>query len=154
VSPADHPPLHREWVMYLRTLDELQLPVVDESLTLDDLRETASVAGESWPVRMLDRLRWERDVLVRLHRGAVEYGDRSFARPLSELLDELGEEAADLGAWTTIADHVLNARDDLEDEQRSLVAQALRDAAVAGARAWARIDQARALLAGAEGDES
>jgi hypothetical protein len=145
---------HRQWVIYLRTLDELRLPVVDESLAMDDLREAATANDDGWPVRILDRLRWERHVLVRLHRGAIEYGDRSFARPLIELLDELSEEAADLGAWAVIADHALNGLEDLEDEQIVLIAQALQDAAVAGANAWARIDQARALLAAAEGETS
>lgn len=37
---------------------------------------------------------WER-----LARGAVEYGDRSFDRPLLELLDEWEQEALDLAGW-------------------------------------------------------
>jgi hypothetical protein len=146
---ADRDPLGYAAVAFLRTLDELQPPgPAVEYVSLEQLREVASENDESWPVRMLDRLRWERQVIDRLNRGAIEYGNRSFERPLGELLDELSEEAADVGGWAAIAHHALRSRGmNLEGDERELIARALRDAALAGAQAWARIDQARALLA-------
>jgi hypothetical protein len=38
-------------------------------------------------------------VRARLDRGAVEYGDRSFALAPEALLDELQAEAADIAGW-------------------------------------------------------
>ena len=39
------------------------------------------------------------EVRKRLAKGEAEYGDASFARPSSDLLGELQEEASDLGGW-------------------------------------------------------
>jgi hypothetical protein len=38
-------------------------------------------------------------VRERLERGRATYGDASFARPPTELLDELAAEALDLAGW-------------------------------------------------------
>lgn len=35
----------------------------------------------------------------KLTRGALEYGDKSFSRDLTELLDELSEECLDQAGW-------------------------------------------------------
>jgi len=42
-------------------------------------------------------------VAKRLEMGAREYGDRSYSRPLRDLLVEMTEEAADIAAWGLIA---------------------------------------------------
>jgi hypothetical protein len=134
-------------LIYLRTIDELRMPVIDDYVTLEQLREAASAHDESWTVSILEREKWVRHALGRLQRGAVEHGNCSFARPLAELFDDLSDRAADLGAWSAIAHQAMSDRSvDLEVDERELIAQALRDAAVAGAQAWARIDQARAIL--------
>ena len=40
------------------------------------------------------------DLRQRLYRGQATYGDRSFRRPLVELVQELRQEADDLIGWT------------------------------------------------------
>ena len=40
------------------------------------------------------------DLRLRLYRGRATYGDRSFRRPLAELVQELRQEADDLIGWT------------------------------------------------------
>ena len=42
-------------------------------------------------------------VAERLEMGAREYGDRSYGRPLRDLLVEMTEECADIAAWGSIA---------------------------------------------------
>ncbi len=151
---ADRDPLAYAALGFLRTIDHLRLPVVGDHVTLEQLQAAAAANDEAWAVSMLEREKWIGHSLKRLKRGAVEYGERSFTRPVVELLDELAEAAADLGAWAAIASHALAGRDDLEADVRALVGQALRDAAAGGARAWARIDQVRALLTVSEGETS
>lgn len=40
---------------------------------------------------------------ARLAAGAREYGDRSFTRPLPELIDEIQQELEDVAGWGLIA---------------------------------------------------
>lgn len=42
------------------------------------------------------------EIHARAQRGAVEYGDRSYERPLPELIDETMEELADVCGWSFI----------------------------------------------------
>ena len=59
--------------------------------------------------RMSDRINW-RDhwpafavqMLRRLETGEREYGDESFTRPQSEIVEELAQEALDLAGWAFI----------------------------------------------------
>ena len=44
--------------------------------------------------------RFETMVRRRLRRGARDYGDASFARPFTDLLDEIEQELADVAKWT------------------------------------------------------
>ena len=39
----------------------------------------------------------------RLEKGGVEYGGRSFSKPIRELLSEVEEEIVDTAAWSFIA---------------------------------------------------
>lgn len=43
-----------------------------------------------------------RKLLPRLVQGRRDYGDASFHRPLSELLDEIDEELLDVMGWAVI----------------------------------------------------
>jgi len=41
-------------------------------------------------------------VRARLHAGRSEYGDRSFARPVTELIGEIEEELLDVVGWAAV----------------------------------------------------
>jgi hypothetical protein len=47
--------------------------------------------------------RFETMVRRRLWRGARDYGDASFARPVTDLLDEIEQELADVAGWAAVA---------------------------------------------------
>ena len=47
--------------------------------------------------------RFETIVRRRLRRGARDYGDASFARPVTDLLDEIEQELADVAGWAAVA---------------------------------------------------
>ena len=47
--------------------------------------------------------RFESMVRRRLRRGARDYGDASFARPVTDLLDEIEQELADVAGWAAVA---------------------------------------------------
>ncbi|HLV22998.1 MAG TPA: hypothetical protein VKZ49_19045 [Polyangiaceae bacterium] len=49
-----------------------------------------------WPV-------FRRAVRRRLERGARDYGDRSFARPLPTIADEIEQELLDVAGWAFVA---------------------------------------------------
>jgi hypothetical protein len=89
---------------------------------------------------------FEEHVAHRLATGEREYGDRSYARPLAELLAEQLEEAADLSAWGRIAADVLAQHDDLEPCEREEIAAALRCAENLAAQAWARLFDALQIV--------
>jgi hypothetical protein len=61
-----------------------------------------SYRSETAPAAWLGGSTWLAQVLERLACGALEYGDASLSRPPMELLEEIAEEAADLGAWAAI----------------------------------------------------
>jgi len=92
---------------------------------------------------------FERHVAQRLTAGATAYDDRSYGRPLGELIGEQLEECADLAGWGRIATAVLAERDDLEPCEREEVAAALRCAENHARQAWARLDGALAIARGA-----
>jgi hypothetical protein len=152
VSPVD-PRQHIEWVRFLRSCDALLscLPAIDRPVTPDEMKEAIEANGDAWTAEMLDRIAWDRQTLIRLFQGAAAYGNQALECPLDDLLGEIQEEACDIGGWGALAHQVLAAREDLDTGDRELIGQALRDAAAAGARAHARIAQARQLLAQIEG---
>jgi hypothetical protein len=49
----------------------------------------------------LARLLWA--LKPRLQRGAVEYGNKSWERPASEIMDEIEQELLDVVGWAVIA---------------------------------------------------
>jgi hypothetical protein len=87
-----------------------------------------------------------RDVKRRLGAGAIEYGDRSYGRPLAELLEELLEECADIGGWARIAASALEQRGDREECERAAIVDALRVAQTLAAAAWRQLDDARPIV--------
>jgi hypothetical protein len=70
-------------------------------------------------------------VAERLEMGAREYGDRSYSRPLPDLLGEMTEECADIAAWGLIA--LAAHPDDAE------AAPAIRCAESHARRAWQQL---------------
>ncbi|MCA9528987.1 MAG: hypothetical protein KC543_02490 [Myxococcales bacterium] len=106
----------------------------------------------------------------RLARGAAEYGGASLSRPLTELLDEVEEEALDVVGWAAVMDAVAGGsrrvdrgyvdhavvqaqRDpqDILDEAEALegplrVRAVILALGVTGHRAWQVVERARELL--------
>jgi hypothetical protein len=62
-------------------------------------------------------------VLNRLNKGAAEYDDSWSKRPVSELLEELGEEGDDLGGWSVLAAQVLQNRNGLSSDATTQLLQ-------------------------------
>ena len=86
---------------------------------------------------------WRRHASERLEAGEREYGNSWAPRPLEELLWEIMEECADVGAWAALALQALELRSDLGDGDREFVSKALQDAARYGAWGYARSGNAR-----------
>ncbi len=91
---------------------------------------------------------FERHVAQRLAAGATAYDDRSYGRPLGELIGEQLEECADLAGWGRISATVLAGRDDLEPCEQEEVAAALHCAENHARQAWARLDGALGIVRG------
>lgn len=72
---------------------------------------------------------------ARLARGEDEFGDSWAWIGLARHLRELREEAADLGAWSVLAEQALDLADDLTDADRDRTRAVLRLAARRGAEA-------------------
>lgn len=87
-----------------------------------------------------------RHALMRLDAGQQAYGEGWTARPVDELLGELAEEAADLGAWGVLALQALELGR-LDRTVRARIADLLRDAILAGAQAHRALVDARRELA-------
>jgi hypothetical protein len=81
----------------------------------------------------------------RLVTGEQEYGDSWATRGLADLLLEISEECADIGAWCALTEQALELSD-IDPGDREHVSSALLCAARMGALAWARINQAQRLL--------
>jgi len=94
---------------------------------------------------------WASHVRDRLDQGQHAHGDTWANRRLDEMLDEMHEDAADLGGWAVLAAHLLDARDDLDATDREEIERGLRIAAHYGARAWAYVEGVRRRLARIEG---
>lgn len=88
---------------------------------------------------------FESHVTRRLVQGSREYGDRSYERPLSDLLIEILEEAADIAAWGAIAATVLARSENLDDTRRRAIAHALESAEHHAAAAWRCVTDALAV---------
>lgn len=84
--------------------------------------------------------------LLRLADGESAYGDRWAELSLARLIDELAEEAADLGAWGVLALQALRRDAPPDDPVGAAIASRLHGAILAGARAHRDLDQARADL--------
>lgn len=88
---------------------------------------------------------WARHARVRLEAGEEAYGEQWSTLGIDRLVDELAEEAADLGAWGALARQAL----DLEPVDAATlhrVAAALDRAATAGAAAYTALLDARQAL--------
>jgi len=88
---------------------------------------------------------WARHARVRLEAGEDAYGERWTTLGTDALLDELAEEAADLGAWGALTRQAL----DLEPVDAATVhrvAAALDRVAEAGAAAYAALLDGRQAL--------
>ncbi len=88
---------------------------------------------------------WARHAAVRLEAGEDTYGERWTTLGIEALVDELAEEAADLGAWGALARQAL----DLEPVDAAIlhrVAAALDRAAEAGAATYAALLDGRQAL--------
>lgn len=103
---------------------------VDAETRFLERASTGDVAGpDSWSAR----------VRARLDRGQTSFGDAWAARPLDELLQELREEAEDLGGWAALAaQHPDLAQ--LGAAERAALLKALQRVAGLGAYADKRLD--------------
>ena len=81
----------------------------------------------------------------RLSAGDVRYGSRWTSLGLARLLDELREEAADLGAWGVLALQALEHQDHPEC-RRKRIADRLHAAILAGAEAHFALEAGRLEL--------
>ncbi len=81
----------------------------------------------------------------RLAVGEQIYGDQWARRTLGELVDELSEEAADLGSWGVLALQALE-HVDIGAAQRDLIATSLQAAMLWGAYAHRALAIARGHL--------
>jgi len=110
-----------------------------ERVALDRSQRLARLSVASWP----------QQVERRLDLGQRLYADAWADRPLSELVDEVGEEALDIGAWGCLALEALAASDLGRDSALS-VGEMLAHAMGAGATAHAHALAARKALQKAE----
>lgn len=101
-----------------------------ERMLLDAAEQSAGMSGFAGHARR------------RLEMGERCYADRWAHAGLRVLLDELAEEAADLGAWAALASQALDA-EPLGPPDRDAVAASLLAAARAGALAHAAVAAAR-----------
>lgn len=112
----------------------------------DRIREHAFLAA---PARLHGHAGecWAASARLRLEAGQAAYGDRWRTLGLPRLLDELAEEAADLGAWAALAEQALDGAD-LDPVDAVEVRRALEVAASAGAAAYAALLVPRRALGG------
>lgn len=82
----------------------------------------------------------------RLAAGELAYGNRWAELELADLLVELCEEAADLGAWGVLALQALDLDRTLSELGRPTIAARLHGAILTGARAHHELERARTEL--------
>jgi hypothetical protein len=82
-------------------------------------------------------------VQERLARGAEAYEERSYQRPIADLLAEIAEELADVGGWAAITHHALAQRPASVETQRRVLRLLARATKVAGAL-WEDLQAVRA----------
>lgn len=111
-------------------------------------RNTAAVIPE--PGRA-DELHFHAHVSRRLAQGARDYEDRSYDRPVAELLIEISEEAADIAAWGQIARTVATRSDRLTSIERQAISGALQSAEAAACYAWRHVNDALGAARASEG---
>lgn len=88
-----------------------------------------------------------RHALARLAAGQLAYGDQWATRAPDELLRELTEEAADVGAWGVLALQALERDHNLDAHTRRRVCRDLEATLLDGARAHEALVTARRTLA-------
>ncbi len=144
---------------FLRSLQADRWPAdLDEELSeaavLERLRLLRESDDDAWVAGTFEHEQWIGQVLQRLNLGAADHKRLPGTSPLDVALAEVATAATALGAQAGLAKCVLDGRDDLEPNERGLLELAVRDAASAGARAWARVDRAQCLLdtIGGDGD--
>ncbi|WP_249021056.1 hypothetical protein [Conexibacter sp. S30A1] len=84
--------------------------------------------------------------LARLDAGQAEYGDSWAWIGVRRHVAELAEEAADLGAWSALADQALDHEHALGTDERERVRQVLRRVASLGAASHRLLTEAAAEL--------
>jgi hypothetical protein len=104
---------------------------------------------DGWAQTLGEQANYHAQVAQRIRIGSEQYGDRSLTRQLTELLDEINEEAADIGGWAVIANAV--AHRELDAGTCEAVVGQLKAATAAGMQAHAHIARAQALLQGTDG---
>jgi len=112
-------------------------PCRDETLELIWLELAEAEAGESGFAAHVRR---------RLAAGEELYGARWAQLGLARLVDELAEEAADLGSWGVLALEALENEPDIDPAQRELIATTLHAAILWGAYAHNALTIARGHL--------
>jgi len=110
----------------------------------DRARERAFLAAAARPHGPAGAC-WALCARGRLEAGQAAYGDRWATVGLSRLLEELAEEAADLGAWAALAEQALDF-EDLDPSTAVEVHRALEAATRAGADAYAALLPLRRAL--------
>jgi hypothetical protein len=116
--------------------------VTDEALVRQWLGQAARQAGLGAAAPdFCDR------VLVRLEKGAREYGAENFLQiPLEQLVDEVAEEGDDIGGWGVLAGIRLLAGQELDADVSQEVQTLLLEAVSHGLRAWHACAAARELI--------
>lgn len=78
---------------------------------------------------------WVRRVLDRLNLGDDLYGDQWAGRPVDDLIQEIREEAEDIGAWAVLAAQRIRDHDQLDPVTKAQVLDWITHAAACGAQA-------------------
>ena len=97
---------------------------------------------------------FERHVEERLRMGVVEYGDRSYGRPLAELLTEQARRPLTLPPGERIAASVLERRPDLEGFEVEATRWCFARPSSRSRLAWRQLDDARLIVREADREAS
>ena len=140
------------WPTVVRMIHRLTLLAVNGSAVGTDVpRVIAGMDAHSVPGYSLAP-DFETHVEHRLRQGAGEYRDRSYGRPVDDLLVEILEEASDIATWGRITATVLE-RKDLNLDQRRAIACALLTAEQHARSAWRTVNDALRIAQASPGDE-
>jgi hypothetical protein len=106
-----------------------------ERSLLDRSQGLARLSAASWPIQVEERL----------ELGQALYGNAALSRPLNELLDEIAEEALDIGGWSCLAAAVAGDSG-LDSDAATIVAELIAQAMGAAATAHAHVVAAKAAV--------